>query len=257
MKRLFAFTALVFILAPVVSAQISSESKVVCKDSPVPEGYVIVGETQVKECTKQAWVVQKRRTPKMTNDGVVGNLNRTQIQGMESPLEKLLSPGASSNDTKAAKPVPTSQWKKIFPAKDEFSVLLPTTPEHYDGEKVGAPLDIYMAAAGNDRYILMSMKAPSEMNDGQRQQALSGFSAGFMSSMQRHQNNPFDNTRLTFDKDINIMGLVGKQFSIESTEGKGAFRVYVSKQRLYFLGAVGSSKSDVYKFLDSFKLVTQ
>ncbi len=256
MKRLFAFSAVILGLSAVAFAQTPSDTKVICKDSPLPEGYIIVGDTQSKECSKQAWIV-KRRTPKMTNDGVVGSLNRSPIQSVESPLDKLLSSNISpaGNDLKPAKPG-TSQWKKIFPPKDEFSVMLPATPEHYDGAKQGAPVDIYMSAVGNERYMLMSMKAPNEMDDAQRQLALAGFSKGFMSSMERQQS-AMDTARLTFDKDINMMGLVGKQFSIESAEGKGAFRVYVSKQRLYFLGAVGASNSDTYKFLDSFKLLAR
>ncbi len=266
MKRLFAFSAFIFILSSVALAQSPPETKVICKDSPVPEGYVIVGETPSKDCSREAWLVQRRRTPKLTNDGVVGSLNRSsgsrvgsEVSGMDSPLDKLFgaTAAASTTDTaKSVKPATTAQWKKIFPPKDEFSVMVPSTPEYYDGAKVGAPLDLYMSAVGNDRYLLMSMKAPNVMDESQQRQALDGFSAGFMNSMKRRQDMA-DNTKLTFDRDLNIMGLVGKQFSVESPEGKGAFRVYVSKQRLYFLGVIGASTSDVYKFLDSFKLVSR
>jgi hypothetical protein len=264
MKRLFAFCAIILFSTSVVFGQSTSETKTICKDSPIPEGYSIVGETQVKECPKSAWIVQRRRTPKMTNDGVVGSLNKPTAAGMDSsmnalgsPIEKLFgSPAAdtASEGVKPAKPAATPQWKKIFPAKDEFSVMLPSPPEHYDGAKVGAPLDLYMSAVGNDRYLLMSMKAPDVMDESQQKQALDGFSAGFMNAMKRRENT-LDNTKLTFDRDINIIGLLGKQFSVETPEGKGTFRVYVSKQRLYFLGAIGSSNSDVFKFLDSFRLV--
>jgi hypothetical protein len=261
MNRLFAFSAFIFVLSTVAYGQTTSETKVICKGVPLPPGFSIVGDTQSKECPNQAWIIQRRRTPKMTNDGVVGSLNRAPKQDIESPLDKLLGSNSGTvnneakNEVKSVKPA-SSQWKKILPAKDEFSVMLPTTPEHYDGAKQGAPVDFYMAGSGSERYMLMSMKAPNEMDDRQRQLALAGFSKGFTTSMDRRQD-PMDGAKLTFDKDINIMGLVGKQFLIESPEGKGAFRVYVSKQRLYFLGAVGASNSDTYKFLDSFKLTAR
>lgn len=267
MKRLFAFSTFILIFSSIAFGQSSAETRTICKESPVPEGYSIVGETQVKECAKSAWIVQRRRTPKLTNDGAVGSLNRATVAGMgspvnamESPIEKLFGPSTTTSSegsiesVKPGKPVTTAQWKKVFPAKDEFSVMLPSTPEHYDGTKVGAPLDLYMSTVGNDRYLLMSMKAPGVMDESQQKQALDGFSAGFMNSM-KLRTNALDNTKLTFDRDINILGLLGKQFSVETPEGKGTFRVYVSKQRLYFLGAVGASNTDVYKFLDSFKLM--
>ena len=89
MKRLFAFAVLFTALSAIAFAQTPSETKTICKDAPVPEGYVIIGETPAKECAKHAWIVQRRRTPRMTNDGVSGSLNRAPIPAMESPLDKL------------------------------------------------------------------------------------------------------------------------------------------------------------------------
>ena len=85
MKCLFAFLSLIFIFSPLTLAQTPPETRIVCKDTAIPEGYFVVGETESKDCANQAWIVQKRRTPKMTNDGVLGNLNKVPTQGIESP----------------------------------------------------------------------------------------------------------------------------------------------------------------------------
>ncbi len=245
MCRILTICALSLSLSFIANSQTITDTQTICKGSPIPADYSIVGETDSKNCANQAWIIRKKFNP--SKDG----------KAMEKkPAPKMAQGGESVNSNSVDKEG-EKQWKSLYqwqlftPPTKDFSVLTPGKPFQKTSLENGSTYNFYFTLADRIVYFFAS---------GVGTKPLRG---NFIKEGDEAVKDIFEMLKelgvggdLFFDRKINTNGFVGKQFKNISSVVPCLFRYYAKGKRVYMIAVVGSDDKDVHvnKFLTSFKL---
>jgi hypothetical protein len=153
----------------------------------------------------------------------------------------LLSAIPAVDYSQALTPSTTQQnWERYTVDGEEFTVLLPELPS---GLFLGTGTPGYRYAAYGDGIVYI---ITSEVAFGPR---------NIHTEINNQKVNLPENA-LTFKRDVTRDKFTGKEFSVRWKNAEGAMAVYVTKEHVYVLRAVGADESHtaVRQFLDSFTL---
>jgi hypothetical protein len=134
MKKVF-FLGIVLFFSSVALGQSRTEERTICKGTPVPQGYSIVGETSSRDC-QSAWLVKRNKTPTLTNEF----------------KSSVLPPKAL-------------EWQPFTSSKGDFSILMPGFPEGGATTVNNVSVDMYLVSVNKSAYVVISM--PIETQDNQ------------------------------------------------------------------------------------------
>lgn len=153
------------------------------------------------------------------------------------------------------------EWQKFSPQGGNFSVLLPDLPKDvsqtFNSSIEQVQSHMYARETSEVEYLVGYVDFTSLPNDSKKSKSLL--------DMMRDNTLKKQGGWLTTDKDISIANYPGREMEIDTIEGSYYDRIFLVSQRLYLLTAYvpnsailaanGSQEGNVFKFLNSFKLM--
>lgn len=143
----------------------------------------------------------------------------------------------------------TLSWVKVSPIGDVFSVALPSNPtrRRFEASNVNSARGwIYNLAEGGIIYSVLSLDYLPGWVDSD---------ADPEESLRQVINN--GDVNINFQREEKISKYSGRQYPFSTSDGdSGLMRVYLTKQRVYVLAALGTimDSTSIKRFLDSFKI---
>ncbi|HKY44413.1 MAG TPA: hypothetical protein VJM50_15100 [Pyrinomonadaceae bacterium] len=168
------------------------------------------------------------------------NLIRCSVVAMMGSL-LLVSTAFAQNNPKG--------WRRFTSHTDKFDVSMPAAPtlKQESIQITGQPLllSYYGAKRGQSDYAVLTL---SGMNDGNWH-----FAHLLMLDLYCRNSSSF---KATFQKDISLDGYVGRQFSLQSDERVGEWRIFEVDKRFFAIAGSSNSRYEqsLKHFFDSFSL---
>lgn len=147
-------------------------------------------------------------------------------------------------------------WEKLAPVGHSFTMLMParatqTSRRIPRADNVAAPIVTYQSVVGRKRYVAaVFLKASPSVNPAFP--SLEKFINGLEHSFQGTDAANF----LTFDRDVTVKGISGKQYRLRLGDYPGIAWVLESDGAFYALMVIGADETDAdaIRFLSSFSL---
>ena len=167
----------------------------------------------------------------------------------------LLSTASAQSETSLLTKAPDREnpktWTRFTSHNDKFNVLMPATPtlkqDAFVLSEQQVLLSYYGARRGQSDYAVVTLRGLNEANWHVAHMLMLDFYC--------RMSNPF---HASYQKDISLDGYAGRQFSLESDERVGEWRIYAVDKT--FFAIAGSSNSrypySFTRFFDSFSLST-
>jgi hypothetical protein len=250
MNRILALCALILALPFLVKGQTITDTQTICKGTPIPTGYSIIGETDSKNCPNQAWIVRKKFNPAIDS-----------LSTEKKPAPKMRQGGESATSGTVDKES-QKQWQSLYQwqtytSPDEgMSVMVPGKPFKELHTKNTMTHTTYTLIADKVFYIFGSTvdsrtKSVTASEDAKTRKQIDAEIRDLVEVFKQYD----APTELFFDRTVSVNGFVGKQYRTISTSLPCVLRYYLKGKRAFFVFVIGSDDRDanVSRFLNSFK----
>lgn len=160
----------------------------------------------------------------------------------EPPTAALSSPGQ------------TTSWVEVGPPDEGFSVQMPKgyTEEPFDMPNVRLGGRTYRASAGLIRLAVSAINSAGMR--GNAASRLASFAAGYERALPSYADDR--GARMTFERDLELGGFVGRQYRIAATNMRGLVRIYATGRTVFAVEVLGGTEESlaVTRFLNSFRI---
>jgi hypothetical protein len=248
MSRILLVCAFVFSLPLFIKGQTITDTQTLCKGTPIPTGYTIVGETDSKSCPNQAWIIKKKYNPAIDS-----------LSTEKKPAPKMRQGGESATSGTVDKESQKQwqslyQWQTYTSPEEGMSVMVPGKSFRELHTKNTMTHTTYTLIADKVFYIFGSTidsRTRSASDDAKTRKEIDAEIRDLVEVFKRYD----APTELFFDRNVSVNGFVGKQYRTISTSIPCVLRYYVKGKRAFFIFVLGSDEKDanVSKFLNSFK----
>jgi hypothetical protein len=250
MSRVLLLCAFVLSLPLFVKGQTITDTQTLCKGTPIPTGYSIIGETDSKNCPNQAWIIRKKYNPAIDS-----------LSTEKKPAPKMRQGGESATSGVVDKEIQKQwqslyQWQAFAPPNEGMSVMVPGKPFRQLHTKNAMTHITYTLIAEKIFYIFGSTvdgrtKGVSASEDAKNRKEIDAEIRDLVEVLKEYD----APTQLFFDRTVSTNGFVGKQYRTISTSLPCVLRYYLKGKRAFFIFVLGSDEKDVNvsRFLNSFK----
>ena len=149
----------------------------------------------------------------------------------------------------------TEPWQRIAPIGYSFTILMPerASVAHRRiqvSDQDSIPVAVYQSVTGGKRYAVVALLKPSP----DTVPALSSYEK-FTAAMERSFKSNERPESLTFERDVSLEGVSGKQYRLKIGEYPGVACFLGTREAFYALVVIGAEESDkdVDRFLSSFR----
>jgi hypothetical protein len=250
MNRLLVLCALILTLPLWLKSQTITDTQTICKGTPIPEGYSIIGETDSKRCANQAWIIRKKYNPATDSLSTEKKPAPKMRQGGESATSGTLDK-ESQKQWQAL-----YQWQTFASPNEGISVMVPGKPFKEVHTKNDMTHTTYTVIADRIYYIFGSAidgrtRSASTRDDAKARKEIDAEIRDLIEAMKEYG----IPSQLFFDRKVSANGFIGKQFKTIATSLPCVLRYYLKGKRAFFIFVVGSDDKDVNvnRFLTSFK----
>lgn len=163
----------------------------------------------------------------------------------------------------AAPRLGASEWLVVAPAGEGFSVSLPVKPEEQTdripmmGNTYKMRLYTGVDEANGLLYMVIMQELPTLAGVLGPAASLEKFMAGFKEGLNKSLGNVAGSKLdLQPDRDLDLKGHVGRQYTLSFNETRGLVRAFEASPRMYVLLVMGAGEknSSVARFFDSFEI---
>ena len=152
--------------------------------------------------------------------------------------------------------LPQESWQRIAPVAHSFTILMPTKAVQASrrvqvSEQESIPIAVYYSLDKGRRYVVAALFKTAP----ERAPALSSFEK-FIAAMEYSFKSDGTGRSLTFERDVSVGQVTGKQYRVRLAEYSGVAQFVRSEHAFYALMVIGADDSDgdVSRFLSSFEL---
>ncbi len=146
-------------------------------------------------------------------------------------------------------------WQRVAPVGHSFTISMPTRAVEafrwIPTAQGSIPVRVYYSLDGGKRFVL----AAFFRTNPDSVPALSSYER-FLTTIEQSFKGGEIAKSLTFDRDVSLHGVTGKQYRVKLAEYPGVARFLATEEAFYALMVIGAeeSDSDVARFLSSFEL---